>query len=88
MARRLAIALVRCYQLLISPMMGPHCRFYPSCSHYAEEALTHHGLARGLLLSLRRLCRCHPLCAGGFDPVPPADNSPAHQPDASLETRL
>jgi putative membrane protein insertion efficiency factor len=63
-------ALIRAYQLLISPWLGPRCRFYPSCSHYALEALEHHGLARGALLALYRLARCHPGCAGGYDPVP------------------
>jgi len=62
--------LIRAYQLLISPWLGPRCRFYPSCSTYALEALEQHGLARGGILALRRLARCHPGCAGGYDPVP------------------
>lgn len=67
--KRLAIALVRVYQY-ISPLLGPRCRFHPSCSHYAVEALNQHGLLRGLWLSLRRLLRCHPWHPGGYDPVP------------------
>jgi putative membrane protein insertion efficiency factor len=62
--------LIRAYQLLISPWLGPRCRFYPSCSAYALEALEQHGLARGAILALYRLGRCHPGCAGGYDPVP------------------
>jgi putative membrane protein insertion efficiency factor len=68
---RLVILLVRVYQYLISPMLGPHCRFYPTCSHYAVEAIGRHGVGRGGLLALRRLSRCHPWHSGGCDPVPP-----------------
>ncbi|HTT04554.1 MAG TPA: membrane protein insertion efficiency factor YidD [Steroidobacteraceae bacterium] len=63
--------LIRGYQLLVSPMLGPRCRFHPSCSHYALEAIETHGAARGSWLALRRLLRCHPLHPGGYDPVPP-----------------
>jgi uncharacterized protein len=69
--------LVRAYQLTISPMLGPRCRFYPSCSNYALEALQVHGAARGSLLTVKRLCRCHPWHAGGADPVPPKGDGPA-----------
>ena len=69
--KRLAITLVQFYQYLISPLLGPRCRFHPSCSHYAIEALEKHGLLRGLWLSLRRLLRCQPWPPGGYDPVPP-----------------
>ncbi|MEK6771850.1 MAG: membrane protein insertion efficiency factor YidD [Pseudomonadota bacterium] len=62
---------IRAYQLLISPLLGPSCRFHPSCSHYALEAIDTHGAGRGLWLSVRRIARCHPWCAGGPDPVPP-----------------
>ena len=62
--------LIRLYQLTLSPLLGPRCRFYPSCSEYALEALRLHGSRRGLWLALRRLCRCHPWHAGGIDPVP------------------
>lgn len=64
------IALVRGYQLLISPVMGSRCRFHPSCSQYSIEALRTHGALKGSWLTLRKLLRCHPLHPGGFDPVP------------------
>jgi putative membrane protein insertion efficiency factor len=70
--KTLLIYLVRAYQLILSPMLGQNCRFYPSCSHYAIEALRVHGAARGGWLALRRLGRCHPWHEGGPDPVPPA----------------
>lgn len=65
-------ALIRGYRYLISPMLGQNCRFYPSCSCYAEEAITSHGAMKGTCLAARRLLRCHPWHAGGYDPVPPA----------------
>lgn len=68
--RRLLIGLIRGYQLLLSPFLGNHCRFYPSCSSYAMTAIETHGVGRGLWLGLRRLLRCHPWHEGGFDPVP------------------
>ncbi|MHB1360784.1 MAG: membrane protein insertion efficiency factor YidD [Rhodocyclaceae bacterium] len=64
------IWLVRGYQLVISPLLPPSCRFYPSCSHYAIEALERHGPLKGLWLSLRRVGRCNPWHPGGHDPVP------------------
>lgn len=64
------IFLIRLYQRLISPLLGPRCRFHPSCSRYAIEAFRRHGSLRGGWLTARRLCRCHPLNPGGFDPVP------------------
>jgi uncharacterized protein len=64
--------LIRAYQLLISPLLLPSCRFEPSCSHYAQEAIAAHGAARGSLLALQRLLRCHPWGGSGYDPVPPA----------------
>ena len=66
--------LIRTYQLTLSPLLGPRCRFYPSCSQYALDAVRTHGSLRGSLLALRRLARCHPWHAGGYDPVP----SPLH----------
>jgi putative membrane protein insertion efficiency factor len=66
----LARVLIRTYQLLISPILGPACRFAPSCSEYALEAVTRHGLIKGFGLAVRRLLRCHPWGGGGFDPVP------------------
>ena len=69
--KKLLVWIVRGYQLAISPMLGQNCRFYPSCSQYAIEALQLHGAARGSALTARRICRCHPWNAGGHDPVPP-----------------
>lgn len=65
-------ALIRGYQLALSPLLGHHCRFYPSCSSYALEAIDTHGALRGGILALRRILRCHPWHEGGADPVPPA----------------
>jgi putative membrane protein insertion efficiency factor len=69
-AARVLIMPIRFYQRFISPLLGSRCRFAPSCSQYAVEALRVHGAARGLWLSVRRLARCHPFNAGGYDPVP------------------
>ena len=69
--------LIRAYQLLLSPMLGPSCRYYPSCSHYAIEAIETHGAARGTWLAIKRISRCHPWHEGGFDPVP-ACNKHSH----------
>ena len=63
--------LVRAYRYAVSPMLPPACRFHPSCSEYAEEALERHGALRGGWLAARRLCRCGPWHPGGYDPVPP-----------------
>jgi putative membrane protein insertion efficiency factor len=68
--RTLLIALIRAYQRFISPYLPPSCRFYPSCSQYALEAVGKYGVVRGVWLALRRLLRCHPFHPGGFDPVP------------------
>jgi len=68
--RRVLAGLVRGYQLAISPMLPPSCRFTPSCSQYALEAITRHGAVKGSWLAARRLIRCHPFHPGGFDPVP------------------
>jgi putative membrane protein insertion efficiency factor len=59
------------YKLTLSPLIGPRCRFVPTCSEYAAQALISHGPVRGGALALRRLCRCHPWSAGGYDPPPP-----------------
>ena len=70
MIAKLLRFLVRCYRLLVSPVMPPACRFYPSCSEYAEEALCRHGAWRGGWLTAGRILRCGPWHDGGYDPVP------------------
>lgn len=69
--RRALVLLVDFYRSRISPLLPPLCRFEPSCSAYAREALLRHGAAKGTLLAAWRVLRCNPLCRGGFDPVPP-----------------
>jgi len=64
------LALIRGYQYLLRPMLGNSCRFYPSCSDYAREAIERHGVWRGVWLAVKRVGRCHPYHPGGFDPVP------------------
>lgn len=69
-AQRAVVSLVRAYQVALGPWLGGHCRFYPSCSEYAIEAVREHGAWRGVALAARRLSRCHPLHRGGVDLVP------------------
>ncbi len=69
----LLIGLVRFYQLCISPIIGPRCRFYPTCSHYTIEAIQKHGVLKGGWLAIKRIVRCHPGNPGGVDPVPPCE---------------
>ncbi len=71
---RLLIVLIRVYQRGISPLLGPHCRFKPTCSHYGIEALRSFGLIKGSWLTLKRVLKCHPLNPGGDDPVPPKNH--------------
>lgn len=68
--RRVLIGIIRAYQYLLSPWWGSQCRFTPTCSHYAVEALERHGALSGSWLAARRILRCHPWSAGGYDPVP------------------
>jgi putative membrane protein insertion efficiency factor len=68
--RGILMGLIRVYQWTLSPMPGPCCRFHPSCSCYAHEAIERHGVIRGVWLGTRRLLRCHPFVEGGYDPVP------------------
>jgi hypothetical protein len=71
LAVRVALGLLRAYKVLLSPLFTGACRFHPSCSTYAADALRAHGLMRGTALAVRRLARCHPFGGSGFDPVPP-----------------
>ena len=68
--KALLLGLVRIYQYLFRPMLGSNCRFAPSCSDYAMEAISRHGALKGLWLAMRRIARCHPYHPGGYDPVP------------------
>ena len=68
--QRLLIGFITVYRYLLSPFVGQHCRFHPTCSAYAQSAIEHHGAGKGLWLATRRLLRCHPWHAGGYDPVP------------------
>ncbi|MDN5864460.1 MAG: membrane protein insertion efficiency factor YidD [Gammaproteobacteria bacterium] len=65
------VLLIRAYRVLLSPWLGAHCRYQPTCSAYAIAAIETHGVARGTLLAIARITRCHPFHAGGYDPVPP-----------------
>ncbi len=74
MVSKLLLSLIRLYQLVISPMLGPRCRYYPTCSQYALEAIRLHGPWRGSFLAVKRVLRCHPGHRGGLDPVPEPQN--------------
>ncbi|WP_414040508.1 membrane protein insertion efficiency factor YidD [Acidithiobacillus sp. M4-SHS-6] len=69
-ARRAAVLAVRTYQYAISPLLGHHCRFYPTCSEYTCQAIERYGIVKGSWLGIKRIGRCHPWHAGGVDPVP------------------
>lgn len=82
MLARALILLIRIYQRTLSPLLGPVCRFEPSCSRYAVKCLEYHGALRGSWLSVRRIARCHPFNPGGFDPPPPPRDG-THGDDSS-----
>ena len=68
--KNIALFLIRCYQVFISPLLGRHCRFYPSCSSYTYKAIKKHGLLKGVFLGGKRLLKCHPFHPGGVDLIP------------------
>jgi putative membrane protein insertion efficiency factor len=76
------LGLIRVYQYLFRPVLGSNCRFAPSCSDYAREAVSTHGALKGSWLALRRVLRCHPYHPGGYDPVPTGPVTPPSRPDA------
>lgn len=71
--KNLLLAIIRFYQIAISPYLGDNCRYYPTCSHYTKDAIITHGPLKGSWLGAKRISRCHPWGASGYDPVPPAD---------------
>ena len=85
MLRAVLVLPIRVYQRVISPLLPHRCRFYPTCSQYAVEAIETHGAIRGGWLALRRLLRCHPLHPGGFDPVPPRKPEAPREKETSRE---
>ena len=78
--RALLLGLIRLYQLTLSPWLGTQCRYEPTCSKYAAEALERHGVRRGVWLAAKRLGRCHPWGRSGYDPVPTLGEAPARRP--------
>ena len=86
--KSLLLLLLRAYKLCVSPFLGQNCRFYPSCSDYAQQAVATHGALRGSLLAGRRLCKCHPWHAGGLDPVPPASHTPSANVHPTMDSSL
>lgn len=80
---RLALLLIRGYQLVLSPFVGQQCRFWPSCSEYTREALEKHGFVKGTTLGVKRICRCHPWHEGGCDPVPDVSAIPKQLPPSN-----
>ena len=85
--KHVLVLLLRGYRAVISPLYGQVCRYHPSCSAYALEAVTVHGAGRGTWLSVRRIGRCHPWAAGGYDPVPSPASSAAESSSQSPSTR-
>lgn len=80
--KQVLIGAIRGYQISISPLLPPTCRFQPTCSEYAIAAIANHGVLKGSWLTTRRICRCHPFHPGGYDPVPPVA-APAQSPSQS-----
>ncbi|PRC94032.1 membrane protein insertion efficiency factor YidD [Solimicrobium silvestre] len=86
--KSILLFLLRAYKLTISPYLGQNCRFYPSCSAYAELAIRRHGVLKGSALAGKRLCKCHPWHSGGIDLVPENETNKDQQPDENSKTRL
>jgi len=78
--KKALLCLLKTYKYLLSPWLGNHCRFYPTCSDYVSAAISQHGVTKGSYLGLRRLLRCHPWCEGGVDPVPETKGSNTDPP--------
>jgi uncharacterized protein len=78
---RALVYLLRIYRWTLSPLLGPVCRFHPSCSRYAEDCLLTHGLFHGTILAIKRLAKCHPFHPGGYDPVPPRNHRQRSEPE-------
>ena len=85
MLTRILIGIIDFYRRFLSPLKPPTCRFYPTCSSYAREAILRFGPGRGSWLALRRLLKCHPLHPGGYDPVPPARASLKEEPSEYIQ---
>lgn len=85
---RILLAMIRCYRYVLSPWIGGHCRFTPTCSVYAMQAIELYGPARGGWLACKRLLRCHPFCAGGRDPVPGLEDQEASPVVEPPEARI
>ncbi|MFT6115787.1 MAG: putative membrane protein insertion efficiency factor [Candidatus Azotimanducaceae bacterium] len=83
--KRLVLYVIRFYQLCISSLIGPRCRFLPTCSHYTQEAIEQHGLWQGGKLGLKRISKCHPFHAGGYDPVPSVADNPTLRRGAQID---
>ncbi|MBX7042593.1 MAG: membrane protein insertion efficiency factor YidD [Ignavibacteria bacterium] len=84
----IAVRLIRFYKSYISSMFPPSCRFYPTCSEYAIEAIEMHGFVRGIWLSVKRIARCNPYCKCGYDPVPPAVSRNVKKSNKNLTVKL
>ncbi|MBY6064232.1 membrane protein insertion efficiency factor YidD [Pseudidiomarina sediminum] len=85
--RAIPIGCIRCYQWFISPLLGPRCRFQPTCSQYAIEAIQKHGIMRGFWLASKRISKCHPGHPGGFDPVPTKNSASESTKESKTETK-